>query len=342
MPSPISRVWQELRWIMRVSRPRFWLYLFGPYLLGIVAAFKYSAERYSFVPTSDHWFADGTFLINLAKSMGQLVLHEPGTAALVLLWLGIAFGYFLFSANLLVYGINDIFDSETDAINAKKDGYEVRVQPSQRVRLLIWIVLAQLPWMFVGIVILTGSSWWEIHRTLLAFLAFLFLSIFYSAPPIRAKARPFLDSLFNILYVMPGLSSFFFLVDRGAVGLLRTPFPWLPVLAASLWCMAMHAYSAVPDIAADKQAHLSTIATKLGARRTLLTCLALYATAALTAFSATPSPLLRTLFLALGLLYVSMMTLSLIEKKDLLRIYKRFPLINTLAGMALFFGMLWG
>jgi 4-hydroxybenzoate polyprenyltransferase and related prenyltransferases len=241
MPSPISRVWQELSWIVRVSRPRFWLYLFGPYLLGIVAAFKYTTERYSFVPTSDHWLIDRTFLIDLLTSVEWLFLRESVTAALILLAsLLIAFGYFLFSANLLVYGVNDIFDIETDALNAKKDGYEVRVKPSQRLRLLLWIIFAQLPWIFVGLVVFAGSSWQQIHRPFSAFFAFLFLGIFYSSPPIRAKARPFLDSLFNILYVMPGLFSFFLARRQSRDGFPR-PLPlgyrFSPPLSGAWPCM---------------------------------------------------------------------------------------------------------
>lgn len=33
--------------------------------------------------------------------------------------------YFLFPANLLVYGVNDIADEDTDILNAKKQGYEL-------------------------------------------------------------------------------------------------------------------------------------------------------------------------------------------------------------------------
>jgi hypothetical protein len=45
----------------------------------------------------------------------------------------------------------------------------------------------------------------------LSLLGFLFFGIFYSAPPIRAKEIPFLDSFFNILYVFPGIAAY--LVD---------------------------------------------------------------------------------------------------------------------------------
>ncbi|NCQ82272.1 hypothetical protein GW750_05760 [bacterium] len=36
-----------------------------------------------------------------------------------------------------------------------------------------------------------------------SYILFLFTSLFYSLPPIRAKAKPFLDGTFNILYILP-------------------------------------------------------------------------------------------------------------------------------------------
>ena len=35
--------------------------------------------------------------------------------------------YATLPANLLIYGVNDIFDRDTDALNAKKSGYERRL-----------------------------------------------------------------------------------------------------------------------------------------------------------------------------------------------------------------------
>ena len=87
-------------------------------------------------------------------------------------------------------------------------------------------------------------------------LLFLVTGIGYSVPPLRAKARPVVDAAFNILYVAPGLAAYATVSGEQ---------PPLPVLAAALlWCMAMHAYSAVPDIAADRAADLSTVATHFG------------------------------------------------------------------------------
>ena len=72
-----------LRSLVVGSRPRFWLYLAGPVLVGVAYGAETQAE-----------------LLSLAT----LVL----------------FAYFLVPANVFLYGINDVFDREADAENPKK------------------------------------------------------------------------------------------------------------------------------------------------------------------------------------------------------------------------------
>ena len=96
---------------LQLSRPRFWLYTLGPFTLPIFAQF-------------------------------------PGIA---LEWPALLIGFLYFSlpANLFIYGINDIFDQETDARNAKKEGYELRLL-SHDVKPLAWtIALINIPFLFV-------------------------------------------------------------------------------------------------------------------------------------------------------------------------------------------------
>ncbi len=340
----LTSLWQEIRWVVRVSRPRFWLYLFGPFLIGIVAAMRLNPhwtrlDTLTRVNTLNNSVNEVVAAIPLL--IRNLLAESPGALLILIGTTILALGYFLFPANLLVYGINDLFDIETDALNPKKDVYESRLSASRQRRLLVYIILAQLPWLFVAVVSLIFSPSY-LTPSLLAFVAFLFFSIFYSAPPIRAKARPFLDSVFNILYLLPALVSYLFvcMFIQPVDGIFS--FPLLPVLAAVCWCMAMHAYSAVPDIKADTQAKLKTIATQLGAYKTILLCSLLYITAAVLACTAVPSALLRFIFLLLGVTYVILMHISLTRIDDLMPIYKRFPLVNTLVGTILFFALLLG
>jgi 4-hydroxybenzoate polyprenyltransferase len=266
-----------MKHIFQMSRPRFWLYLLGPYMLGVLAAI----ER-------------------------PEALSDP-------LILAFAF-FFTFPANVLVYGVNDMFDTDTDTINEKKQGYESALKRDQRSRTGRAILLINLPFVLASLFVGNAASW-----ALVGFYAF---SVFYSAPPIRAKAVPFLDSAFNVLYVFPALFGYFL-----AGGTVLSP---MILIGAWCWVMAMHAYSAIPDIEADKRAGITTIAVYLGKHKTLLFCTFMFATAALLSL-----PTLGWPAIPLGIIYLVMMFAS--HKADaMMPLYKLFPLINGAVGMVMF------
>ncbi len=244
-----------------------------------------------------------------------------GQLALSPWWL-VALGlYFTYPANVIIYGINDAYDYDTDKLNPKKQSYEALVGPEQR-----WLILRQaLTWLIAGYLLLefvpgdNDTAAWSL-------LGFFFFGILYSMPPVRAKTKPLLDSAFNILYVFPALVSYALLTGS-------LP-PWQLFVAASLWCMAMHAYSAVPDIAADTTARIRTIATALGGRGTLAFCTLCYVGAAVLSW-----PWLGWFSIAAGAVYVAMMfaTISNLQPDHVFKLYKYFPYINMAVGMALFF-----
>lgn len=270
----------EISFLLKVSRPRFWFYIFGPYIVGLIAGASHPQQLYSL------FFA----LYGL---------------------------YFTFPANLLIYGVNDIFDYETDKLNEKKKGYETLVTPGLRSKLWLVIFLSNIA--FVDI-LFHGN-----FPTIIAGIGFLFFSIFYSAPPIRAKTKPFLDSAFNVLYIMPGVFSY---------ALISGEFPPAQIMiAAALWTAAMHAYSAIPDIDADREAGLKTIATACGPFVTLAICGLLYAGAAILSFE-----YIGFVSISLGLVYLILMAASVRSVKTgrLFKLYRAFPLINVLAGALIF------
>lgn len=271
--------WKQL---LKTSRPRFWFYVLGPYLLGLAAA----------------------------GFRADMVL------------LTILFGlYFSFPANLLIYGINDIFDYETDKRNAKKQGYERLLGKAQHKVIWFWVLLLNLPVLAFS---LLASA-----EVFAALVAFLFFAVFYSAPPIRAKTKPFLDSAFNILYLFPSWVGYYLLGGSG--------FAWAAFAAGAAWVMAMHAYSAVPDITADKQAGLQTIATVLGVRGTLWLCFGLYTlSVVLAVFLIGPAAAI------MWLVYAQMMVASLHAGSEhgVMKIYRYFPAVNVVVGMVVFFLLL--
>lgn len=265
---------------LKVSRPRFWVYIFGPFLIGSISAISDKIE-----------------LLNLK------------------FWLFVPF--FLVFANLLIYGVNDIFDYETDILNAKKQDYETLVTPERRRKLWIIIALTTLPFLILTV--------FQNLSAILAMIGFLFFSIFYSAPPIRAKTIPLIDSIFNILYIFPGIFAYFLLGG--------TNLPWEIVLAGTFWVMAMHAFSAVPDIEADTAAGFKTVATFLGGKGTLIFCAILYLLAGLLTFK-----YLGVFSLLASAAYLAMMLISLwnYSQQHVFAVYRYFPWLNTLIGFALF------
>jgi len=291
----------EAKTFLKISRPRFWIYLLGPFLTGLAA---------------------NGFLQSIPSLITSI---SPGTLIVSVAPLGIFALYFTLPANLLIYGVNDIFDYQTDILNKKKEGYETTLRPANRQQLWTIIAITNLPFLIPAI--MAGVLW---PASFLALAGFLFFGIFYSAPPIRAKAIPFFDSAFNILYLLPGLFGFLIYNDPTNV---QIPL----VIAAGLWCMAMHAYSAVPDIHADRGANLRTIATFLGRNRTLWLCLCLYASSALLTIQS-----LGWLAYVLGTIYVALMARSLQARSDeaLFKYYTWFPRINALAGFILFLSAL--
>lgn len=224
--------------------------------------------------------------------------------------------YLTLPANLLIYGVNDLFDAETDRLNPKKHTYESLLRPAQRRGLVTAILVTNLP--FLALLPFLPHAWpW--------LLLFVVTGVGYSMPPLRAKGRPGLDAAFNILYVAPGLAAY--------ATLSGVQPPAHVLVAALLWCMAMHAYSAVPDIPADRSAGVPTVATFLGKERTLVACGMAYTAAALLAF-----PAVGFLAVVGGLVYVGMIGLSLRSRQpdELFTLYRRFPLLNTVVGAALF------
>lgn len=273
--------------ILSISRPRFWIYEFGTFVFGLFASFTSFDTLFSFQ--------------NIFFAL-----------------------YFLIPANILIYGINDIFDYETDKLNPKKVQYEELLEPKDQKKVWVWILATNIPFVI-------ASFFLPLHTQIL-FILFIFFAVFYSAKPIRAKARPILDSLFSAShYIATGVFGYFL---AGGTG-----FPTIGVVAGILWAVAMHAYSAVPDIQADNDANLPTIATFLGPKTTLVVCLVLYGTSAYIG-----STILGLPVLIYGLVYITLMILSLnrVQKNGdgLFTLYTYFPYINMVAGAVMTISLL--
>ncbi len=167
----VQSIFKTLYSFLPTSRPRFWIYILGPFVIGIIAAF---------------------FSIGSVQDIFSSLTRSH-------LWL---FLYFSFPANLLVYGVNDIFDYETDVLNQKKENYETIINPTQHRSLWISIILLNVPFLLLSILPNPYSYFFLI--------LFCLSAIFYSAPPLRAKAKPVLDTIVSgLIYISPGFVGYF-------------------------------------------------------------------------------------------------------------------------------------
>lgn len=157
--------------------------------------------------------------------------------------------------NLLIYGTNDIFDQETDAKNTRKGGLEgARIMATETRTIIAGILLTNLPFLlyFVLAAPLTILPW---------VAAYMLIFVFYSAPPIRFKARAVLDSLSNAAYALPLV---FVPLALGEQPL------WAAALGLMAWSVAKHAFDAIQDIDEDRAVGITTSAVRFGVRGTLV------------------------------------------------------------------------
>ncbi len=173
--------------------------------------------------------------------------------------------FFLVPYNLAMYGINDVFDYESDLRNPRKGGVEGALLDPRWHPLTLWLSgLLALP--FVVYLVLVGgpASWIVLAVSLFAVVA-------YSAKGLRFKERPVLDSLTSSThFVSPaayGLALAGAPLDLGVVAVLGAFF---------LWGCASHAFGAVQDIVADREAGIGSIATVFGGRATVRIAVVLY------------------------------------------------------------------
>ena len=175
--------------------------------------------------------------------------------------------YFLGPYNLLMYGVNDVFDYESDIRNPRKGGIEgMREQRSLHPTILKAVLVTNIPFV---IALVAMGSW--LSAAVLA--GVLFFVVAYSIAKLRFKEIPVLDSITSSLHFVGPL-----LFALSIVGFTVAAWPY--IIAFFLWGVASHAFGAVQDIIPDRKGKLSSIATFFGAKTTMRLAFGLYAIAA--------------------------------------------------------------
>ena len=211
--------------------------------------------------------------INTAFPFGAAYVLAGGALGLDL-WLGCLF--FLIPYNLVMYGVNDVFDYASDVHNPRKGGVEgALADPARHRFILVSAAVSALPFTAYflvrsAIMGLDHGNWWALG----VFALSMFAVVAYSVAGLRFKEVPFLDSLTSSTHFS---SPAWF--GLALVGATPTAEVVLILVAFFLWGCASHAFGAVQDVMPDREGGLASIATVLGARATVRLAVALYVVA---------------------------------------------------------------
>lgn len=231
--------------------------------------------------------------------------------------------FFLIPYNLLMYGINDVFDYESDLRNPRKGSIEGALLPPKyhRGTLMASVVFA-LPFV---VYLLTLGDW--LAKAVLIFT--IFAVVAYSAPKLRFKERPFLDSFTSAAHFVGPMVY--------ALALLDVPIsagPAVPILLTFLlWGMASHAFGAVQDVLADREGNVASIATQIGARNTVRFAFAGYLLAVILVFTIPEvSPLAALAFVPYLIVVAPFLSITDERCAEANRGWRKFIWLNYIAG----------
>jgi 4-hydroxybenzoate polyprenyltransferase len=239
--------------------------------------------------------------------------------------------YFLIPYNLAMYGINDVFDYESDLHNPRKGGVEGAVLDRGVHRAtLIAAVVTNVPFLAFLVIVGTSLSWLVLAVSVFAVVA-------YSVPGLRFKERPVLDSITSSThFVSPAAYG---LVLAGAV---FTPQLWLLLGSFFLWGVASHAFGAVQDVAADRKGGIASVATAFGARATVRLSVLVYLVAGvLLLFTHWPGPLAAILALPYAISCAPYWNVSDDAAASANRGWRRFLALNYIAGFLVTLLLIW-
>ncbi|KQS09257.1 prenyltransferase [Curtobacterium sp. Leaf183] len=284
-------------------------------------ASRQSTTRALFVSSRPISWVNTAYPFAAAYLLGSGVgVDGGGGFSLAALLIGVV--YFLVPYNLAMYGINDVFDYESDLRNPRKGGVEGALLDKSVHRTTLWaVVVTNVPFL-VALVLLGGPwSWFVLAISVFAVIA-------YSAPGLRFKEKPFLDSLTSSTHF----------VSPAIYGLALAGPQWTGQLVAVciaffLWGVASHAFGAVQDVLADRAGGIGSVATVIGARATVRLAFVAYVVAGVALlFSAFPGPIAAVVVIPYALNVLPWWNVTDDAAESANAGWKRFLWINYLAG----------
>ncbi len=239
--------------------------------------------------------------------------------------------YFLVPYNLAMYGINDVFDYESDLRNPRKGGVEGAVLDRSLHRVTLWaVVITNLPFLVFLVAVGSPLSWAVLAVSVFAVIA-------YSAPGLRFKERPFLDSLTSSThFVSPAV------YGLALAGAAFTPGLFALLGAYFLWGIASHAFGAVQDIVADREGGIGSIATVVGGKATVRMAFAAYImSGVLLLLTPWPGPLAAVLAVPYAVSILPYWSISDADAERANAGWHRFLWLNYVAGFLVTLLLIW-
>jgi 4-hydroxybenzoate polyprenyltransferase len=239
--------------------------------------------------------------------------------------------YFLIPYNLAMYGINDVFDYESDLRNPRKGGVEGAVLDRTMHAITLRAAIGTNVPFLVALVLLGNPLSW------LVLAISMFAVVAYSAPGLRFKERPFLDSATSSThFVSPAVYGLVMAQAQFTAPL------WALLAAFFLWGVASHAFGAVQDVVADRAGGIGSIATVIGAKATVrFAVLAYLVGAALLLFTPWPGPLAGLLSLPYVLNIVPFANVADEDSERAHRGWERFLWLNYVTGFFVTMLLIW-
>jgi 4-hydroxybenzoate polyprenyltransferase len=240
--------------------------------------------------------------------------------------------FFLIPYNLLMYGINDVFDYESDLRNPRKGGIEGALLNKKWHKLTLWSsTLLCVPFLvyLYSISDLNSALWLTL---------FVFTVIAYSAPKLRFKERGFLDSLTSSSHFVGPM---IYALALSGVDMSERPV-LSSILAFTLWGVASHAFGAVQDVKADREADISSIATLIGAKATVWFAFIAYAAAGVLVMNTIwPGPLAAIAALPYLLILTPYLNITDEDCERANKGWRRFIWLNFFAGAVVSLILIW-
>ncbi len=192
-------------------------------------------------------------------AMGLLYI-ESSTDTNVISWDKAIISYFsIMILTWVVYAINNISDRDTDLLNCN----DTKDSDFKKNPLLNGNISVKEALIFISILSILGISSmlyiYSLETILLCIIAF-FITLFYSAPPLRLKAVPILDLLFLAL---SDIAIFIIGMSLANIDIHYFNY-WLIILNIGVFSIAMTIPTVIQDIKPDESVGLRTTAVFFG------------------------------------------------------------------------------